>query len=78
VYPPELHWQPDMPVANRMDPGFDGYQRGEKESQITAILMSREQRSTAGKSRLKNPSGLIGPESRPSFCPQTARRVRSD
>jgi len=76
AYPPEVHWHPDAPVAQSGGPELRWISAGvTKESQITAILMSREQRSTAGRTRITNPQGLIGSGEPALFMPGDAHTV---
>lgn len=70
VYPPELHWHSDTPVLQNNGPDLHWISAGvTKESQVTAIIMSREPRLVARHPRIVNPSGLIGPGEPSEFLP---------
>ena len=61
VYPPELQWDPATPVATGDGSSVSWISAGvSRESQVTAIIMSREPRITPDHPRIIDPSGLIG------------------
>ena len=61
-YPPEFHWATDAPVTLQNGGELRWMSAGvSQETQLVAVIMSREQRCVSGHPRITNPSGLIGP-----------------
>ena len=70
VYPPEIQWRPDLPVSCENGIELRWTSAGvSQESQITAIIMSRERRLTPGQPHIINPSGLLAAGEPAEFLP---------